>query len=117
MSIEDERELNFFNSMENDKRKVHVYAVVHIQPKQRKVTFCKDLVVQGESLDATRPSQHHVNAGNSKESDSASSRPEKEVINSGTAADGEPNAQSRDESKEYLYAVVDKAKKKQNLLK
>ena len=96
--------MNFFNSMENDERKDHVYAVVHIQPEQRKVTFCKDLVVQGESLDATRPSQHHVNAGNSEESDSASS---------GTAADGEPNAQSRDESKEYLYAVVDKAKKKQ----
>ena len=47
VSIEDEieKELNFFNSMGNDERKDHVYAVVHIQLEQRKVTFCKDLVV------------------------------------------------------------------------
>ena len=63
-------------------------------------------------MDATRPSQHHVNAGNSEESDSASSGPEKEVINSGTAADGERKTQDGVENKEYLYAVVDKAKKK-----
>ena len=101
------------NTLENDERKGHVYAVVHIQPEQGKVTFCKDLVVQGESLDSTRPSQHYVNDGHSEEFDNfASSGPEKEVTNSGTAAAGEPNTQSGDESKKYLYAVVDKAKKK-----
>ena len=97
-------------SMENCERKDHVYAVVHIQPGQGKVTFCKDLAVQGESLDAKRPSQLHTN--DEKFENLASSIPEKEVTNSGTAAEGEPNTQSGDESKEYLYAVVDKAKKK-----
>ena len=101
------------NSMENDERKDHVYAVVHIQPAQGKVTFCKDLVVQGESLDATRPPQLYTNDEKFEEFENlASSGPEKEVTNSGTAAEGEPNTQSGDESKEYLYAVVDKAKKK-----
>ena len=101
------------NTMENDERKDHVYAVVHIQPEQGKVTFCKDLVVQGESLDSTRPSQHYVNDGHSEEFENfASSGPEKEVTNSGTTAAGEPTTQSGDKSKEYLYAVVDKAKKR-----
>ena len=80
---------------------------------QGKVTFCKDLVVQGESLAATRPSQLYTNDEKFEEFENlASSEPEKEVTNSGTAATGEPNTQSGDESKEYLYAVVDKAKKK-----
>ena len=101
------------NSMENDERKDHVYAVVHIQPGQGKVTFCKDLAVQGESLDAKRPSRLHTNDEKLEEFENlASSIPEKVVTNSGTAAEGEPNAQGGDAGKEYLYAVIDKAKKK-----
>ena len=90
------------NSMENDERKDHVYAVVHIQPGQGKAKFCKELVVQGECLDATRSSQLYANGEHPMQFENpASSGAKKEVANSGDA-----------ESKDYLYAVVDNAKKK-----
>ena len=102
------------NSMENDERKDRVYAVVHIQPGEGKAKFCKELVVQGESLDATRSSQLYANGEHSMQFENpASPGAENEVANSGTPTEGEPNTQGGDaESKDYLYAVVDKAKKK-----
>ena len=88
--------------------KHHVYAIVHIHPKQDNAAFQLDPVMQdlGEC-----PSQLTVDEEKCKASVGLSSGLEKELTRNEDSI-VKQNASGQDQSNDCMYAVVDKTKKK-----
>ena len=86
----------------------HVYAIVHIHPKEDKAAFHLDPVMQdlGEG-----PSQLTVDEEKCKASVGLSSGLEKELTRKEEAI-VKQNASGQDQCNDCMYAVVDKTKKK-----
>lgn len=89
----------------------HVYAIVHINPKQDKAAFHLDAVMQdlGESC----PSQPTVNEEEGKANVGLSSSGLEKELTRNEEVIVKQNSPGRDQCNECLYAVVDKTKKKQ----
>ena len=89
----------------------HVYAIVHINPKQDKAAFHLDAVMQdlGESC----PSQPTVDEEEGKASVGLSSSGLEKELTRNEEAIVKQNASGQDQCNECVYAVVDKTKKKQ----
>ena len=88
------------NSDKKETTKEHVYAVVHVhQGRQGRAIFRKGKMVQGESLDLTGAPHLPVIGESREESGNSSSVISEKAVSM---------------TEDYVYAVVDKAKQKQN---